>query len=209
MNVHELVAEVEQRVPEDAPAGTRFQASGVVTTDHGAHLVVVAARIDMKGRRREQYFCDGTRLQRYVLLRLICAETECPQARMVREQWNEFHWRRGEARPRRASDSPQSEVLMREVPIAVAGQRCVARPARFNCFSACPNRAHPPMRIQKTGYDLFEDGACLGGGVTSKEGFCRPRLPSVRAAEAFLFARHLEALAMRDAAANGSGRSCT
>lgn len=203
MSVRELMAEVELRVPERAPIGTRHRASRRITTSQGCHEVVVDARIDAKGRRREQYFCDGARVPRHVLLRLTCAEAECAHARMVRRQWDAFHGRHGVAVPGRPAGVQQAEPLMREVPLAVAGHDCVARPATFRCFTPCPNHAHPPMWIEKSGYDLFEDGACVGGGVVESSGASRPRISTVIEAEAYLLARHLEARVAVHAAAAG------
>jgi hypothetical protein len=208
MSVRELIAEVELRVPADAPVGTRHRATHLMTTSEGCHEVAVAARIDARGCRREQHFCDGVRVPLHVLLRLVCPETECPHARMVREQWNSFHVRVNALGQGGPDPHPKAEPLMREVPVPVAGHECAARPATFHCFTPCPNRAHPPLWIEKKGYDLFEDGAYVGGGVVVSQGITRPRLPSIRTAEAYVFARHLEALAIVDAAAGGGRRSC-
>jgi hypothetical protein len=49
------------------------------------------------------------------------------------------------------------------------------------------------MMIDKTGYDLFEDGTYVGGGSVKTGWATRPRLPNLQAAEAFVLARHLEA----------------
>jgi len=51
------------------------------------------------------------------------------------------------------------------------------------------------MTINKLGFDLFEDGACLGGGLVREKGLARPRLPTVGTAEAYVLARRFEALA--------------
>jgi len=89
---------------------------------------------------------------------------------------------------------------MAEVTVSVGQQRFTARPARFPCFTPCPNRAHPPVTIEKLGFDLFDSGMCLGGGVTESHGVRRPRIPTLRAAEAYLLARQLEAMAAIGAA---------
>jgi hypothetical protein len=142
------------------------------------------------------------RVERAVLLRLTCQETECPHAIEVRAQWLAFH-RRTPARAPRPSLSPQA--LMADIALTVGSHHFVARPARFPCFTHCPNQAHPPLIIDKTGFDLFEEGVCLGGGVgTEFGGVPRPRLPTVRAAEAFVLARHLEALAVLGQAGDSS-----
>jgi hypothetical protein len=93
---------------------------------------------------------------------------------------------------------------MTEVSVTLGSQHFVARPARFPCFTSCPHRAHPPLRIDKSGFDLFEDGTCLGGGIARQNGVLQPRIPNVRAAEAFVLARRLEALAALRKAADSS-----
>lgn len=208
MNVPQLLDEVRHRVPEDAPVGTRWKLASVVTLPQGVHHVAAAARIDPQGRRREQFWCDEVRVEQAVLLRLTCSEGECPHAVQVRAQWATFHGR-GRVAPRPAAPVPRP--LMAEVAITVGGQRFTARPARFPCFTPCPNGAHPPMTIEKSGFDVFDDSQCLGGGVTEVDGVRRPRIASVPAAEAFVLARHLEAQAAvgraRDTSRAGPGPS--
>ena len=193
MDVWLLIAEVLGKMPATAPVGTRWKASALLTQAQGAHTVSVAARVDPKGQRREQYWCDGLRVEKAVLLRLTCSETECPHALQVRAQWHQF--RKGRAARARVSQASALHVqpLMAEVPLAVCGHQVVARPARFTCFTPCPNKAHPPMQIEKSGFDLFEDGVFLGGGLTETGGPRRPRLPTVQAAEAYVLARQMEA----------------
>lgn len=195
--VTDLIDQMEHHVPPTAPFGTRWQGQAQVCVGQVAHQVRVGARIDAKGCRREQYGVDGFRVERGILLRLTCPEAECPQARAVRRQWDSFHGRAGA----RACVAPmRAEPLMHEAPVVVGGHRCVARPQRFACFTPCPHQAHPPMTIDKTGYDLFEDGQYLGGGLTVDNGVTRPRLPTLQAAEAYVLARQLEALvALADA----------
>lgn len=207
MNVLQLIAEVRRKVPVGAVFGTRWKASAQVELPGAWHEVTVAARIDPKGRRREQFLCDGVRVDKPVLLRLTCPETECPHAQAVRQQWDRFH-RRNPAKP--AVQPLSVQPLIEEHALAVGPQHCIARPARFRCYTRCPNRAHPALVIDKLGYDLFEQGTCVGGGLVESDGVRRPRLPTLQAAEAFVLARHLEALAavgaarMRDAGAKGA-----
>lgn len=189
MNVTQLLEEVRQRVPPDAPPGERWKGTAVVGTPLGTIQVAAAARIDAQGRRREQFWCDGWRVEPAVLLRLTCPEEECPQATQVRARWASFV-RPGPAATRR--QAPLLQPLMTEVELTVGRQTLTARPARFPCFTPCPNGAHPPMTLDKHGFDLFEDSHCLGGGVTESHGVRRPRIPSLLAAEAYVRARHLE-----------------
>lgn len=201
MKVLQLVDEADRKVPASAPPGTRWKATSEVTTPHGRHTIAVAARIDTDGHRREQFWCDNVRVERHVLLRLTCREAECPQAIAVREQWLAD---RGKGPADTGLQRLCPRPLMTEVAVGVGGQHFVARPARFPCFTPCPHGAHPPLRIDKSGFDLFEDGACLGGGVTRREGVLQPRIPTVRAAEAFVLARHLETLVALGMAADSS-----
>lgn len=197
MDVMQLLDEVRRHVPGNAPSGTRWQATCVVRVAQGVHHVAAAARIDNQGRRREQFWCDGVRVEKAVLLRLTCAETECPHAVQVRAQWAAFHGRGGAvSRPA----PPRTLPLMTEVDISVGRHRFTARPARFPCYTPCPNGAHPPLTIEKAGFDLFDGGMCLGGGVSDATGVRRPRIPTVPAAEAYVLARQLETLATLGAA---------
>jgi hypothetical protein len=201
VNVLQLIDEVELKVPVGAPFGTRWKSFSAVTTPTDPCDVAVAVRIDAQGRRREQFWCDGVRLDKPVLLRLTCPEAECPHAIQVRAQWQVFH-HRGRARP--PAKQPGPEPLVWEIPVRVGGQHFTARPAMFPCFTPCPHGAHPPLTIHKAGFDLFDEGACLGGGVVESGGSRQPRIPTVRAAEAFVLARHLETQAALGAACESS-----
>ena len=201
MNVLQIIDEADHRVPACAPPGTQWRGASEVATPTGRHTVEVAAHIDIDGQRREQFWCDNLPVERHILLRLTCAEAECPQAIAVRAQWLACHG------PTPADEQVPGlcpRPLMTEVAIVVARQHFVARPGRFPCFTPCPHGAHPPLRIDKSGFDLFEDGACLGGGVAKVGGVLQPRIPTVRAAEAFVLARRLEALAALGKVADSS-----
>jgi hypothetical protein len=128
-------------------------------------------------------------VERAVLLRLTCPEAECPHAQQVRAQWAAFRHR---GRVAKSPERALPEALMTEVDVTVGLQHFTARPARFPCFTPCPHGAHPPLTIEKRGFDLFEGGQCLGGGVTECSGVRRPRIPTVQAAQAYVLARQLE-----------------
>lgn len=223
-----LLDTLERQVPPGAPCGTRWSGRAAVRVGAAGqprvHAVQVAARIDERGQRRVQFSVDGVRLERSVLLRLTCAETECPQARAVHAQWQQWHRAHPKAAlgsaagagmaPARTAEptwapeqvdatAAQPAPLLREQPVVVGRHHLVARPARFACFTPCPHGAHPPMTIDKTGYDLFEDGQCVGGGLHVEQGVPRPRLPNLPACEAYVLARHLEGLAALEQARDG------
>lgn len=194
MSILPFIREIRREVPIGAAAGTRYRVDAHVQLPGAVHRLSLTARIDHKGRRVEQLLCDGVRVERAVLLRLTCPETECPQARAVRLQWDRYH-QRAPALPQPAGP-PRPCPLIEEHPLVVDHQEYTARPARFSCFTPCPNRAHPSMTIEKTGYDLFEHGTCVAGGLADVDGVMRPRLPTLQAAEAFLRAGHLLARAV-------------
>ncbi|MFM2059924.1 MAG: hypothetical protein RLY71_4309, partial [Pseudomonadota bacterium] len=134
----ELIAQTQQQVPTGAPAGSRCKLATWVDTGRVRHEVTVAVRIDAQGRRREQFWCDGVRVERAVLLRLTCAEVECPHAVAVRAQWQAFHARRQTAAsasaPAPASASalalaPGSGSGSGWAPTAVTAVRVTRRPA--------------------------------------------------------------------------------
>jgi hypothetical protein len=198
MSVLQLIVDLQCKVPANAPVGTRYKLFTSVTNVKGKYVAAAAARIDKHGKRREQFWLDGIRVERAVLLRLTCAEAECPHAVAVRAQWLAFQRQRGAAVGTRHTplpDRPGGRPLMTEVLVQVRHQRFVARPASFPCFTPCPHRAHAPLVIHKRGYDLFEDEVCLGGGVTDTGGVRRPRIPDLHAAEAFVMARQFETMA--------------
>ena len=197
MHVLQLLEEVHHHVPTNAAFGTRWKAAAVVALPEGVHRVAVAARIDRQGRRREQFWCDDVRVERAVWLRLTCPERECPHAVQVRAQWDAFHGRGPAAA---LPGPPQTQPLMVDAVVTVGRQHVTARPARFPCFTPCPHRAHPPLTIEKSGFDLFDNGLCLGGGVTESQGVRRPRIPTLPAAEAWVLARQLETMAAVGAA---------
>ena len=91
MDVLQLLNEVHHHVPKDAPLGTRWKATAMVTLPDGVHDIAVAARIDHQGRRQDQFWCDKVRVERAVCLRLTCPERECPHAIQVAAQWAAFH----------------------------------------------------------------------------------------------------------------------
>jgi len=140
-------------------------------------------------------------VERHVMLRLTCEEAECPHVIAVRAQWLARH---GPTPADAKVEALCPRPLMTEAAVVVGHQHFVARPGRFPCFTPCPHGAHPPLRIDKSGFDLFEDGTCLGGGVAEVGGVLQPRIPTVRAAEAFVLARHLETLAALGKAAESS-----
>ena len=201
MTVLEFIDEAVRQVPVSAPPGTCWKAAAEIATPHGRHTVAVEARIEADGQRHETFRFDDSPIERHVLLRLTCSEAECPQAVAVRAQWLALH---APGPVALQVQGPCPRPLITEVAVGGDSQPFVARPARFPCFTPCPNDAHPPLWIDKSGFDLFEDGVCLGGGVTLQHGVLQPRIPTLHAAEAFVLARRLETLVTLGKAAESS-----
>jgi len=159
----------------------------------------VVYRIDRKGQRVINYFCDGARMSRATLLMLMCRETACPQVQAVRLQWRSFIGK--PERPATARVTPlRPAPLMVEVAVEGAGHHCVARPAPFECLTPCPLGAHAPQVLHKTGWDLFEDGTWVAGGlcVDNREGSSRPRFESPAEAQQWLATHRASTLALFD-----------
>lgn len=193
MVIDELEARARGRLPLDARAGTRVRAAEVMD----GHEVAVIYRIDRKGRRVINYFCDGARMSRATLLMLLCCEAACPQAKAVRQRWRSFIGqpeRRASARVMPLRPAP----LMQEIAIDGAGHHCVARPASFECLTPCPLRAHAPQLMRKSGWDLFEDGVWVAGGlcVDSHDGAARPRFESPADAQQWLATHQARTMAL-------------
>lgn len=193
MNAIDLLNDVTPRVPHGAPIGTRARVEARVPTARGARVAAVDVRIDFRGRRREQFFFEGRRVPPPMWLRLCCAEGGCDHVRAAWSAWD------GAMRPGAAAPRPtrpiglQPRPLMDECRVRVAGLDCVARPAVFRSFVACPNAAHPPTWLDQHGYDLFEDEVWLAGGLQQGGDRPEPRLRDLVAVTAYLESRRLEA----------------
>ena len=74
MAIDELEARVRSRMPLDARVGTRVRAAQALD----GHEIEVIYRIDRKGQRVINYFCDGARMSRVILLTLLCPEAAVP-----------------------------------------------------------------------------------------------------------------------------------
>lgn len=195
MVIDELEARVRGRLPLDARAGTRVCAGEA----QQGHEIEVVYRIDRKGQRIINYFCDGARMPRATLLTLLCPEAACPEAKTVRQQWRQFIGmpeRRAPARVLPLRPAP----LMEELPIECVGHHCVARPASFECLTPCPMSAHAPREMHKSGWDLFEDGVWIAGGlcVDNEHGVSRPRFESLADAQQWLAAHRAKTMDLID-----------
>jgi hypothetical protein len=195
MVIDELEARVRGRLPLDARVGARVRAAEVLD----GHEVEVIYRIDRKGQRVINHFCDGARMSRATLSMLLCPEAACPEAKAVRQHWHSFIGKPERHLPARVMPL-RPAALMVEIPIDGAGHHCVARPASFECLTPCPMGAHTPQVLHKTGWDLFEDGVWVAGGlcVDNHEGASRPRFQSPADAQQWLASHQARTLALFD-----------
>jgi hypothetical protein len=185
MIVDQLEARARGRLPLDAGPGDRVR----VSAQRGDDEIAVVYRVGPGGRLLLNHFFCGVRIERQALLMLLCDESACPQAEQVRQRWRAF---RSGAEPRpcpRAKPvSGRTRALIEEVPITESGHHCTARPATFECLTVCPTGAHPPVRLRKPGWDLFEDGVWLSGSVivNHRTGESAPRFSTLIAARRWL-----------------------
>ncbi len=160
MVIEQLEAQLRVELPDNARAGARVRVAAV----HEGQEIEVVYRVDRNGKRVFNYYCAGVRMERRTLLMLLCSEGACPKAQEVQQRWRTVN---GHAdRPARSRVTPLRVLpLMEEVPVEAAGHRCVARPASFECLTPCPVGAHAPELLRKPGWDLFEDGVWIAGGL--------------------------------------------
>jgi hypothetical protein len=160
MIVERLEAQVRAQMPADVRPGLQTRAAAVV----GGQTIEVVNRVDRHGRTVLDYFCTGKRMERKTLLMLLCTEQACPQAKAVQLRWRAFNGQPD--RPKSTRVAPLRVLpLMEEVPVTAGDQNFVARPAVFECLTPCPMGAHDPTVLRKQGWDVFEDGVCIAGGL--------------------------------------------
>ncbi len=106
----------------------------------------------------------------------------------MQRKWRDEH---GAAQPtseRKSSQRLKVASLFDETPVVVGSRNCVARPASFECVTPCPVGAHAPIRMHKTGWDLFENGRYIAGGLVrqSETSMLTPQLPTLESANVWL-----------------------
>ena len=206
MEIDELAVQLFATLPPDAPRGTGRRAGVAV----GGHRVEMTLSINRHGLRTLRWFCDGQRVSHATLLRLLCTESACPEARDVQLRWRAFRGLPPPPAPRRAAAKPAGAPvpLAVEQPIEAAGHRCVLRAATFPCQTPCPRHAHEPMALPKPGWDLFEDGVCIGGGTRTDPatGATVPRFATPDDARRWLLDHQALALRAMPAGPHGQAR---
>lgn len=182
-----MIEQIETQARQQLAASTATKPRASVAVMHKGHIVELQARLLATGKELFGYSYDGVRLERSVLLQLLCIETACPQCQQTQANWNVFRGVSSVVR-RSVQQSFQFKHLVEEVLIEAAGRRCTARPAAFQCRVSCLVQAHSPAVVRKTGWDLFEGNKYIAGGlVTNPITMERePALATIDAATAWL-----------------------
>lgn len=183
--IEELEAEAVLQMVNEEQGSARSR----VTFDHKGMTVEVRARRRRDGAAVLSYSFDGVRLERAVLLMLICPQAACERGQSVRRQW-ELRNPPAPALQRRPptglkpANTSVGARLFEEAPIQGARGLCVARPAFFAVVTSCPVGAHLPLEMRMEGWDIFRDGTYWAGGlaVSKTTGFSTPRFPTLESA---------------------------
>ncbi len=154
-----------------------------------SHAVRVSHGLDRNGQPTFRYWFDATRVDRGVLLTLICKESLCPKHQDTMAKWCKFAGQ-AVAKPAKPFRTPvYIDKLEVERLIHFNGKSYSARPAKLQCKWTCPLGAHPPVVLQRDGWDLFSaEGKCIAGGLDParpKES-AYPLFPTVSAVQSWL-----------------------
>lgn len=187
--IEELEAEAVLQMVNGERGGSRDR---VIREHHGVD-VEVRARRRRDGAAVLCYSYDGIRLERSVLLALVCSQAACERSQSAKRQWDARHPPLPSLlrRPRtglKTVHRPVEAKLFDEVQVEGFRGACVARPASFAVRAACPVNAHAPAIMQMDGWDLFKNGKYLAGGLihSNVTGSWAPKFPSIE--KAFLWA---------------------
>lgn len=188
-----MIERMESQARAQLATSTAAVPRARVAAEHHGHALEVHARVLDTGKEIFGYRYDGVRLERAVLLQLLCTPTACPRCQQTQANWHAFR-----GIPRVARQSPpqryQFSHLVEEVAVAAAGRSCIARPAAFQCRTRCPANVHAPAVVRKTGWDLFEGGRYVAGGLLThpETHEQEPALATIEAATAWLAATSQE-----------------
>lgn len=161
-----------------------------VSAAHAGNEIDVTARGKRGGGVIYGYSYGGIRVDRSNLLLLTCSESACELSQSVQRKWRDAHGAAQACSDRKSSQRLKVASLFDETPVVVGSRNCVARPASFECVTTCPVGAHAPIRMHKTGWDLFENGRCIAGGLVrqSETSMLTPLLPTLESAKSWLSA---------------------
>ncbi len=187
-----MIEQLENEAMSLLAANVDSKARVRVSAAHAGNEIDVTARGKRGGGVIYGYSYGGVRVDRSNLLLLTCPESACDLSQSVQRKWRDAH---GAAQPtseRKSSQRLKVASLFDENPVVVGSRNCVARPASFECVTPCPVGAHAPIRMHKTGWDLFENGRCIAGGLVrqSETSMLAPLLPTLESAKSWLNASH-------------------
>ena len=170
MAIDELEARVRSRMPLDARVGTRVRAVQALN----GHEIEVIYRIDRKGQRVINYFCDGARMSRVILLMLLCPEAACPQAKAVRLRWVSSSASRAAGARARDAAAPGAadgggSGRRRRAPLC-------GSPGFVRVPDTVPDGRPRARAAAQDGLGLVRDGTWVAGGlwIDKREGTGRP-----------------------------------
>jgi hypothetical protein len=198
-----MIEHLEHEVRDELASSRHGQTRAVAIMHVNGDRLEVLGRIGKGGAIRLGYSYCGVRMERKTLLTLVCPEQSCPCRVASVAKWQQ---RQGIVIPAASQPrfQPMARPLFEEVEVRANGRSCQARPASFRCLTPCPHSAHAAIPMQKAGWDLFEAGRCIAGGVLKnpETGLSAPLLPTLEAAQSW-FANQWPAGGGTDAAAYG------
>lgn len=158
-----------------------------IAADHNGNAIVVCARLLSGGKMVLGYSYGGVRLRRNVLMQLLCTATACPRCQGTQANWNVFLGI-ASAKIRTGPQTFQFRHLAEEVVLDVNGRSCAVRPATSQCFTVCPVKVHAPEVVRRAGWDLFEGGKYIAGGLIADPAtkMQTPTFPTIEAAKTLL-----------------------
>jgi hypothetical protein len=179
-----MIEHLENEVRDELEASRQGQKRTVAVLYVNGDRLEVLGRIGAGGAIRLGYSYCGVRMERKTLLTLVCPEQSCPCRVASLAKWRQHQ---GIVIPAAPSPrfQPMARPLFEEVEIRANGRSCQARPASFQCLTPCPHAAHAAIPMQKAGWDLFEAGRYIAGGVLRdpETGLSAPLLPTLDIAQ--------------------------
>ena len=182
-----MIEHLENEVRDELEASRHGQTRAVAVMHVNGNRLEVLGRIGPSGGIRLGYSYCGVRMERKTLLTLVCPEQSCPCRVASLAKWRQHQAIAIPTAPP-PRFQPVARPLFEEVEIRVNGRSCQARPASFRCLTPCPHSVHAAFPMQKTGWDLFEAGRYIAGGVLKnpETGLSAPLLPTLEAAQTWL-----------------------
>ena len=182
-----MIEHLENEVRDELEASRQGQKRAVAVMHVNGNRLEVLGRIGPSGGIRLGYSYCGVRMERKTLLTLVCPEQSCPCRVASLAKWRQHQAIAIPTAPP-PRFQPVARPLFEEVEIRANGRSCQARPASFRCLTPCPYSVHAAIPMQKTGWDLFEAGRCIAGGVRKnpESGLSAPLLPTLEAAQTWL-----------------------